>query len=245
MTRTPQQPDPNNSEGILLIDKPVGRTSFSLVAGLRKLLGVRTIGHAGTLDPLASGVMILLVGRTYTRLSDRFLGQDKEYLATVHLGIETDSYDAEGVVTAKSDRIPTAEAVREAIEQFQGETQQVPPMFSAKKQKGKKLYELARQGVSIERAPVPVKLDISFVRYEYPQIELRVACSKGTYIRSLAHDLGRTLGCGAHLCALCRTRSGPFLLEQCIDGSQLGALPLDHMLQTHTRLALELGGIAL
>lgn len=245
MTRTPQQPDPNNSEGILLIDKPVGKTSFSLVAGLRKLLGVRTIGHAGTLDPLASGVMILLIGRRYTRLSDRFLGQDKEYLATVYLGIETDSYDAEGVVTAKSDFIPKAEAVLEAIEKFQGETQQVPPMFSAKKQKGKKLYELARQGVSVERAPVTVKLAISLVRYEYPQIELRVACSKGTYIRSFAHDLGQLLGCGAHLCALCRTRSGPFLLEQCLDGSQLAVLPLDHLLQMHTRLAREWGGIAL
>jgi tRNA pseudouridine55 synthase len=207
--------------GILLVNKPKNKTSFSLVGVLRRLLKVKKIGHAGTLDPFATGVMVMLIGKQYTKLSDTFLGADKEYLATVHLGIETDSYDCDGKLIAENPSIPSEAELIKALESFQGEVEQTPPMFSAKKVKGKKLYELARQGISIERQPVKVNLTTKLLRYEYPFIELEVNCSKGTYIRSIAHDLGKLLGCGAHLSALQRTRSGSFHLKDCIDGTIL------------------------
>ncbi len=216
------QPSPNDTnlpKGILLVDKPVGKTSFNLVAMLRKRLGVRKIGHCGTLDPLASGLMIMLIGRDYTRLSDKLLCQDKEYLATIQLGSETTTYDAEGEVTASSDKIPTLEQLQEALKGFQGEILQVPPMYSAKKQKGRKLYELARKGIVVEREAVHINVNIELTSYEYPFVELRIACSKGTYIRTIAHDLGRVLECGGHLSALRRTRSGSYSVDQAIDGA--------------------------
>lgn len=208
-------------EGILLVDKPVGRTSFSLVADVRRLTGVKKVGHAGTLDPFATGLLILLVGKNFTRLSDRFLTTEKTYQTTVHLGVSTDSYDCEGAVTATSDKVPTLEEVQMALEHFQGEIEQTPPMFSAKKVNGKKLYELARKGVEIERKPVKVTVDTRLIAYDYPNLTLEITCSKGTYIRSIGHDLGRLLGCGAHLSALRRTRSGQFSIEQSLDGNKL------------------------
>lgn len=214
--------------GILLIDKPKGKTSFSLVAMLRRIYGVKKIGHAGTLDPFATGVMVLLVGKNYTRLSDQFLGQDKEYEALVHLGKVTDTYDCEGQVLRTSDMIPSLQEIESVIEKFQGKIMQVPPMFSAKKVAGKKLYELARKGVSIEREAKEVTVQIQVLSYEYPYLSLRVACSKGTYIRSLAYDIGEMLGCGAHLTELQRTRSGSFYLKDCVDGSLLQNPPTDY-----------------
>ena len=208
-------------EGILPICKPKGRTSFSLVTVLRQLTQVRTIGHAGTLDPFADGVMILLIGKPYTRISNQFLLQDKEYLATVLLGITTDTYDIEGKITCQSPHIPSLSEIEGAILKFQGTILQTPPMFSAKKVEGKKLYELARKGITIERKSVPVTLHIEMLEYTYPQLLLKVKCSKGTYIRSLAYDIGVELGCGAHLSALTRTRSGTFSLENCCDGARL------------------------
>lgn len=210
-----------STAGILLVNKPVNKTSFSLVGALRRLLKVKKIGHAGTLDPFATGVMVMLIGKQYTKLSDQFLASDKEYLATVHLGVETDSYDSDGKIVQENDLIPTLEQVEKALEQFQGEILQTPPMFSAKKVKGKKLYELARKGMTIERQPVPVTVSTTFILYQYPFIEIRVSCSKGTYIRSIAHDLGKLLGCGAHLSKLQRTRSGSFHLADCLDGALL------------------------
>ncbi len=207
--------------GILLVDKPKNKTSFSLISSLRRLLNIQKIGHAGTLDPFATGVMVLLIGKKYTRMSDQLLTTDKEYIATALLGIETDSYDCDGQVTAQSDFIPSLEALKVALESFQGEVLQTPPMFSAKKKNGKKLYELARKGITIERTAVPVTLQTELLKYEYPYIQLRISCSKGTYIRSIAHDLGCLLGCGAHLSALRRTRSGNFHIDNCIDGSIL------------------------
>jgi tRNA pseudouridine55 synthase len=208
-------------EGILLVNKPKGKTSFSLVYDLRKSLGVKKIGHAGTLDPFATGVMVMLIGRTYTRMSDQFLGSDKEYLAQVYLGTETDTYDCDGQIMAVSPEIPTLDQIKLSLTEFQGEVEQIPPMYSAKKQQGKKLYELARQGQLVERKPVKVVLQTELLAYSYPYLELRINCSKGTYIRSIAHDLGAKLGCGAHLTGLMRTRSGTFLLEDCVDGSLL------------------------
>jgi tRNA pseudouridine55 synthase len=204
-------------EGILLVDKPVGITSFGLVARLRKLLNVQKIGHAGTLDPFATGVMVMLVGRNYTKLSDTFLCQDKEYRAVLKLGEATDSYDCEGQITASSDIIPSHEALLQTLEKFQGTIQQTPPMFSAKKVGGKKLYELARKGQEIERQSVQVSVAIKLISYDYPFVTFDVACSKGTYIRSLAHDIGSTLGCGGHLTQLRRTRSGAFQIDNCLN----------------------------
>lgn len=208
-------------EGILLVNKPKGKTSFSLVGDLRKRLGVKKIGHAGTLDPFATGVMVMLIGRHYTRLSDQFLCTEKEYRAEAYLGVTTDTYDCEGQVINQSSFVPTLEVIEEALKDFQGEILQVPPMFSAKKIQGKKLYELARQGKEIKREPVKVHVDIQVISYHYPYLDLHVKCSKGTYIRSLAYDLGQKLGCGAHLSNLQRTRSGTFLLEDCVDGTLL------------------------
>lgn len=220
--------DQNSPSGVLLIDKPVGKTAFALVAVLRRILGVQKIGHAGTLDPFATGVMVMLIGKKYTRLSDRFLCDDKEYHARVYLGVATDSYDCDGKVVQTSDYIPSREEIDCAIQKFQGEVEQIPPMFSAKKQGGKKLYELARQGKTVERPPAKVKMQTLITAYTYPHLDIEVNCSKGTYIRSIAHDLGCLLGCGAHLSALRRIRSGMFNLADCIDGVALVAPGADY-----------------
>lgn len=219
-------------QGILLIDKPKGSTSFSLVASLRRRLGVKKIGHSGTLDPFATGVMVLLVGRDYTRLSNEFLAADKEYEGKIHLGITTDSFDCEGKETGCSQFVPSREELFCAIAKFQGDILQVPPMFSAKKIQGKKLYELARKGIEVPRTPVSVNVSIELLDYRYPYVDIRVVCSKGTYIRSLANDIGSALGCGGHLVALRRTRNGSFRLEECFDG----ALILDPSFDISARL---------
>lgn len=208
-------------EGILIVDKPKGKTSFDLIRRLRKILQVKKIGHAGTLDPMATGVMIILVGKPFTRLSDHFLHHDKEYDAEITLGQATDSYDAEGKITDTSPIIPTLQEVEEALLQFQGTQLQTPPMFSAKKVNGKKLYELARKGETIERKPAEVTIKIEFISYTYPILKIRVSCSKGTYIRSLAHDLGLTLKSFGTLTALKRVRSGKLTLEKSVDGTAL------------------------
>ncbi len=208
-------------EGILPINKPKSKNSFSLVSILRRATNIRTIGHAGTLDPFADGVMVLLIGKKFTRLSNSFLNQNKEYRARVHLGIVTDSYDIDGQITAQSPFIPSLAEIKEALLKFQGTILQTPPMFSAKKVDGKKLYELARKGITIDRQAVPVTLHIELIDYSYPHLELNVQCSKGTYIRSLAYDIGIELTCGAHLSSLTRTRSGNFSLENCCDGARI------------------------
>ncbi len=208
-------------QGLLLVNKPKGKTSFSLVSALRRLTGVQKIGHAGTLDPFAQGVMILLVGKNFTRCSDQFLNQDKEYLAELTLGVATDSYDSEGTIVSESPYVPTLEQIETALLSFQGTLLQTPPMFSAKKVDGTRLYELARKGISIEREAVSVTMHTELISYDYPRLTLRVSCSKGTYIRSIAHDLGAMLTCGAYLSDLTRTRSGAYLLSECIDGNLL------------------------
>ncbi len=209
------------SKGILLINKSAGSTSFRIVSQLRRLLHIDKIGHAGTLDPFATGVMVMLIGREFTRRSDEFLSSDKEYRATLHLGVCTDSYDIDGAVTSQSSLVPTLEQIQIALQAFQGQVSQIPPMFSAKKIQGKKLYDLARKGIEIQRQSVWVQLKTTLLSYAYPELEIQVACSKGTYIRALAHDLGQMLGCGAHLSALTRLRSGPYLLENCLDQKRL------------------------
>jgi tRNA pseudouridine55 synthase len=225
--------NPESIQGILLVDKPKGKTSFALVARLRKVLGVKKIGHAGTLDPFATGVMVMLIGRQYTRLSDQFLCNDKEYSARLHLGITTDTYDCEGEMTQQSSLIPSFEEIEKIMALFQGNIEQIPPMYSAKKVQGKKLYELARQGLEVERKAVSITVQIEILNYSYPHLDIYVKCSKGTYIRSLAYDIGMKLGCGAHLSALKRTKSGSFSLENCVDGALLGETLTSEDLQRH------------
>ncbi|HSX38605.1 MAG TPA: tRNA pseudouridine(55) synthase TruB [Chlamydiales bacterium] len=204
-------------KGILLVNKAPSSTSFHIVSLLRRLTKEKTIGHAGTLDPFATGVMVMLIGREFTRRSNEFLLADKQYQTTLHLGIETDSYDVDGKITSRSQIIPTLVDVESVITSFQGEIFQTPPMFSAKKINGKKLYELARKAIEVERKPVKVHLKIELLSYAYPYLELLVDCSKGTYIRSLAHDIGNILQCGAHLSKLVRLRSGSFTLDECVN----------------------------
>ena len=201
--------------GILLIDKPEGRSSFSLIPKLRWLFKEKKIGHGGTLDPLATGVMVYLIGKPYTKMANSFLEDSKEYEATILLGEEHDSYDIDGEIVGTSDIEPELEAIEEAIKSFNGDIDQIPPMFSAKKVNGKKLYELARKGIEIERRSKRVQMETEIVSYEYPRLKIKVKCSSGTYIRCIAHDLGEILGCYGCIEQLKRTQSGRFLLENC------------------------------
>jgi tRNA pseudouridine55 synthase len=202
-------------DGVLVIDKPAGPTSFDVVRRIRRASGLRRVGHGGTLDPLATGVLPICVGEG-TKLAQFLLDADKAYDVTIALGVETDTYDAAGAVTARADAGHVTEAqVRAALPAFTGPIQQVPPAYSALKRDGRPLYDYARAGQTVEIAARAVTIhELALTRWGGPgAFDLRVRCSKGTYIRSLAFDLGRALGPGAHVTALRRTRSGPFALE--------------------------------
>jgi tRNA pseudouridine55 synthase len=203
--------------GIFNIDKPPGATSFSVVSRVRKLTGIRKVGHAGTLDPMASGVLPVCLGRA-TRMVEFLLDQPKTYRGQVHFGVATDTYDADGEVTATADASAlTKEAVASALEAFTGEIDQVPPMYSALKRHGRPLYEYARAGKDVELEARRVRVyRIELMSFDAPIAEIEVECGRGFYVRSLAHDLGQVLGCGAHLSKLTRTRSGPFSIEDAI-----------------------------
>jgi tRNA pseudouridine55 synthase len=218
-----------SSEGILLFDKPSGKSSFSIVHIVRKRLKVPTVGHAGTLDPFATGLLVLLLGRTWTRKSNLFLNSDKEYRATIFLGAATDTYDREGVVTLRSSYVPSELEIAHSLDSFQGEILQIPPMYSAKKVDGKRLYELARKGIEVKRAPQPVRVVATFESYEYPLLTVHFACSKGTYIRSLVHDLGEKLTCHAYTQELRRLRSGTFSVEESITLASFDAMDLSEI----------------
>ena len=211
------------TEGVLIVDKPQDITSHDVVARCRRLFGMRQIGHTGTLDPFATGVMAVLLGQA-TRLA-RFIDKDeKEYEATVRFGVRTDTGDLTGeVITGSEGRIPAEDEVRAALGQFVGERMQTPPMYSAKKIDGRKLYEYARQGVEIERTPVPV--NIALLEHLGASSEcdhrLRVVCSAGTYVRVLAEEIGSKLEAGAHLISLRRIRSGRFHLSEAVSLEQL------------------------
>lgn len=212
-------------EGILLIDKPIDKSSFFLVKRLRALTKVQKIGHAGTLDPFATGVMVLLIGKNFTKLSDHFLHHDKAYETTIELGCTTPSFDKETEKTFVSGRIPSLDEINHVLKEFQGEINQTPPMFSAKKVQGTPLYELARKGITIERKPSTVHVSIELISYQYPELKLRVSCSKGTYIRSLGHDIGARLEVGAHLTQLRRIRSGNFHIDQAVSLEEIEKNP--------------------
>lgn len=201
-------------DGLLVLDKPRGWTSHDVVARVRRLTGQRRVGHAGTLDPLATGVLPLGIGQG-TRVLEYLSEAGKAYAATIRLGVSTDTYDAEGQVTATTpiDAI-TREEIETALLPFQGQIEQIPPRFSALKRAGRPLYEYARAGIEIAIAPRSVQIDALRLKcYEPPELGLEIECGSGFYVRSLAHDLGEALGCGAHLTALARTRVGPFGLS--------------------------------
>jgi tRNA pseudouridine55 synthase len=208
--------------GFLVVDKPRGWTSHDAVEAARRWLGTRRVGHLGTLDPLATGVLPLAV-REATKLAPFLQGGDKRYAGTVRLGEETDTFDAEGRTLRRFDGVLPSEAeVEAALARFRGETLQLPPMFSAAKRRGVPLHRLARQGRVVERAPKRVRIDRLVLRkYAPPDLDFEIECSAGTYVRALAHDLGAALGCGAHLLGLRRTRSGPFSIEQALGESRL------------------------
>jgi tRNA pseudouridine55 synthase len=201
-------------DGLLLVDKPEGCTSHDVVAAVRRHHQLKKIGHGGTLDPMATGLLVLLIGRG-TRLFDRVTGDRKVYEGEVRLGITTDSQDREGAVVAEADPAGVTEAAfRAELDKWRGEVRQIPPMVSALKRGGRKLYDLARQGITVEREPRVVTMhQLDLLAFTPPTARIRLECSKGTYVRTLAHDIGVGLGCGAHLCALRRTASGPFRVE--------------------------------
>lgn len=256
-------------QGIYLISKPKGITSHDVVDYLRKVTGEKTIGHAGTLDPLATGLMIVAIGREFTKKISQFSKLDKEYVAEATLGATSTTYDAEGVVISsrhpgptdrrsssdsgsrprfrlplgqrparaggggRNDReeiredssIPNVEKIESVLQNYIGQQNQMPPIFSAKKIKGQKAYDLARQGKEVELKAVPVNIyDIKLINYQYPILKFSTKVSSGTYIRSLVHDIGQKLGAGAYMSGLIRTAIGNYQLTQAIDLQQIKSL---------------------
>jgi tRNA pseudouridine55 synthase len=232
-------------DGVLLLDKPVGPSSSTVLQAVKKLLGAKKAGHAGTLDPLASGLLPLLFGEA-TKFAQFGLDAPKEYMAQIRLGIATDTGDAEGRVLEKRTVAIDDAALGRALERFRGEIEQVPPMYSAIKHDGKPLYELAREGQTVERAPRKVEIhELELISAMPDTLELRIRCSKGTYIRQLAADLGEALRTGAHLAALRRTAVGRLRVEDAVSFDALQAQgvaalkSIDCLLEDLPRLDLE------
>ena len=205
-------------DGILVINKPAGPTSHDIVDAIRRQFGFSKAGHGGTLDPQATGVLVILIGKA-TKLSDRFINSDKTYEGVMHLGIETDSCDSEGKIIREADcSAVTADKIQEAMNSFKGDIYQTPPMTSAIKIDGKPLYKLARKGEEIERKPRLVHIyEFRLLSFESPRARFVVRCTKGTYVRTLCADVGKVLSCGAYLESLCRTSTGDFNLSQAIE----------------------------
>lgn len=221
-------------DGVLNISKPAEWTSHDVVGKLRRSLGIRKVGHAGTLDPMATGVLPILLGKA-TRVSEYLMEWDKEYEAILRLGQDTDTQDATGVVIQERPVAGiTEEAIREAAAKFVGNLQQVPPMYSALKVEGQPLYKMARAGKTVDRQPRPVTIhQLDVLSVDIPEVSFRVACSKGTYVRTLCADIGEALGVGAHLRQLCRTRVGPIHFEDSV--SPLDVNP-EYLLQEDDRV---------
>jgi tRNA pseudouridine55 synthase len=236
-------------DGALLLDKPLGVSSNFVLQKARKLLGAKKAGHAGTLDPLASGLLIALFGEA-TKFAGMLLDSEKEYRATLKLGETTATGDAEGAVLQSRPVNVTGSDVGETLSRFLGEIEQVPPMHSALKRDGVPLYKLARRGESVERAPRRVRiLDLELLDFASPLAEIRVRCSKGTYVRTLAEDIGAALGTGAHLAGLRRTASGRFRVEDAValpaletmtaEERRTRLLPVDSLLSQLPRVELD------
>ncbi len=220
------------ASGILPVDKPAEWTSFDVVNFVRARFNIPKVGHCGTLDPAATGLLVLVLG-DFTKYSGKLSGEDKVYEGTLRLGVETDSGDLDGSVTATREVNVTEEQLRETMATFTGEQMQTPPMVSAVKVGGQKLYELARKGVEIEREPRPIVIhELRIDRVALPECDFTLHCSKGTYVRTLCSDIGEKLGCGGVLAGLRRIRSGKFSIDQAVtveelkamDAEQLGAL---------------------
>ncbi len=214
-------------DGLILVHKPQKLTSHDVVDRIRQILAIKKVGHFGTLDPFATGILIIAVGRA-TRLFPFYLKTDKSYTAQIKLGVATDTYDLLGIpVTEEDPNLPKKMDILQQMETFHGDQLQVPPLFSAKKFKGKPLYVYARENKKIEPKPCQVSIhEFELKNFHPPYLECIVRCSSGTYIRSLAHDLGQKLGCGAHLTKLQRTAIGPFLLEDCLQLDKIAELAI-------------------
>jgi tRNA pseudouridine55 synthase len=222
----------NSPDGVLLVDKAQGMTSHDVVAIVRRCLATKKVGHCGTLDPLATGLLIVVVGRG-TKIQDLLMSEDKEYVGTMHLGVTTDSQDADGKLVETKPVPDFSHAELEgAFGKFHGDFYQMPPMVSAIKKEGVPLYKLARQGKTVEREPRFVHVyahEITGVRS--PEVDFRVVCSKGFYVRTYAFDIGNELGCGAHLKALRRTKSGKFTLAHSVTVEDLKTQPREVILE--------------
>ena len=225
---------------MFLIDKPVDISSFGVVSKMRWVLGMKKVGHAGTLDPFATGLLIVCAGRPATKLISQFMDGEKEYLATLRLGVETETLDTEGEIVKRTDVGDiSATKIETCLENFRGVQQQVPPAYSALKHKGKPLYYYARKGIKIEKEAREITISTlertdgsSDLSGKEAELHVRVVCSKGTYIRTLAADIGAALGCGAHLTALRRTKSGMFSVDDALSWDQLTEeIALDHCLK--------------
>ncbi|MCX7682873.1 MAG: tRNA pseudouridine(55) synthase TruB [Anaerolineae bacterium] len=215
------------SNGILNLNKPAGMTSHDLVDRVRALTGIRRVGHAGTLDPMATGVLLVCVGQA-TRVAEYLMEGQKVYRARVHLGVTTDTYDAEGQVVAEKPVTVGRDQVEAALAQFRGPVLQLPPMYSALKYHGIPLHRLARRGIAVERAPRQVVIyHLELSGWEPPYCTLEVTCSGGTYVRVLAHDLGQLLGCGAHLAGLTRLASGDFTIEDAVSIEEFAQMAVE------------------
>ena len=210
-------------DGILNLNKPKGWTSHDVVAHIRRLTQIRRVGHAGTLDPMATGVLLICLGRA-TRIAEYLMAGRKRYRAVIRLGISTDSHDADGQVTATSPVAADRAEIERALSHFRGQIRQVPPMVSALKRQGQPLYKLARRGITVDRPARPVEiLELTLTEWLSPSLTIELTCSPGTYVRALARDLGQQLGCGAHLTALTRLASGDFVLNEAIQVEQFAA----------------------
>jgi tRNA pseudouridine55 synthase len=207
--------------GLIIVDKPFGPTSHRIVSLVRQGTGIRKVGHAGTLDPRASGVLVLCLGPA-TRLSEYLSMTSKRYEATIRFGATTQTYDGDGEIVRRSEQLPTIDQIQAALPQFMGEIRQAPPPFSAIKLQGRRAYDMARAGEPVELAPRSVTIHLLEVAdYHAPDLALAIECSAGTYIRSLANDLGECLGAGAYLAALRRTKAGPFGIDQAVSLAML------------------------
>lgn len=214
------------TDGVLLIHKPYGITSFDVVARVRRLYGTKKVGHTGTLDPIATGLLPVLVGRA-VKASEFLTEKDKEYIAGLRLGLTTDTEDITGNILTQSENIPDSETVMQAAKQFVGKIMQVPPMYSALKVGGEKLVDLARKGIVIEREARPITVHELDIKENGSDYTMRVFCSKGTYIRTLCADIGSKLGCGGVMTSLIRTKTGGFSLDEAHTLEELEALSVE------------------
>jgi len=219
-------------QGVLVIDKPQGWTSHDVVNFIRRRYKIEKVGHAGTLDPLASGVLIILLGR-YTKLFKRYSSEDKEYVGTLCLGISTDSGDAEGkIILQREISSINREDIGKAFAKFKGEINQIPPMVSALRYKGKRLYKLARQGKEITRQSRKIFIyKFEIINFSLPNIDFFLSSSKGTYVRTLCHDIGKMLGCGGHLLRLRRVKSGSFSLDNSLTVEELKKMEREELIK--------------